>query len=123
MRSWFQVNALREILLWGWMGVSGVWGEEISLREGTGGEKVNQEIKVGGWKEDLGRMGFAVAMEELERGEMEGDVIKQTDRMRRLHARKVAAHEGRVAGRQIQTHLWVSQIQGELDIFLGPANH
>ena len=73
MRSWFQVNALREILLWGWMGVSGVWGEEISLREGTGGEKVNQEIKVGGWKEDLGRMGFAVPMEELERGEMVGE--------------------------------------------------
>lgn len=72
MRRGFQVNALREILLWGWMGVSGVWGEEISLREGTGGEKVNQEIKVGGWKEDLGRMGFAVPIEELERGEMVG---------------------------------------------------
>ena len=72
MRRGFQVNALRPILFLGCLGLSGVWGEQISLREGTGGEKVNQEIKIGGWKEDLGRMGFAVPMEEVEKGEMVG---------------------------------------------------
>ena len=72
MRRGFQVNALREILLWGWMGVSGVWGEEISLREGAEAQGVMQETKIGGWKEDLGRMGFAVPIEEVEKGEMVG---------------------------------------------------
>ena len=34
---------------------------------------------------------------ELERGQMEGDVVKQTDRMRRLHSRKVAGLQARLS--------------------------
>ena len=58
MRRGFQVNALREILLWGWMGVSGVWGEEISLREGAEAQGVTQETKNRGMERGSGEDGF-----------------------------------------------------------------
>ena len=52
--------------------MGGLWAEEIPLRNGTE-EKVGvQEIKIGGWKEDLARMGFEVPIDEMEKGQIVG---------------------------------------------------
>ena len=52
--------------------MGGLWAVEIPLRNGTE-EKVGvQEIKVGGWKEDLARMGFEVPIDEMEKGQIVG---------------------------------------------------
>ena len=54
------------------MGLGGLLAVEIPLRNGTE-EKVGvQEIKVGGWKEDLARMGFEVPIEEIDKGQIVG---------------------------------------------------
>ncbi len=72
MQKGFRVNARCWAFLCGWMGVGGLWAVEIPLRNGTE-EKVGvQEIKVGGWKEDLTRMGFEVPIEEIDQGQIVG---------------------------------------------------
>ena len=72
MQKGFRVNARCWAFLCGWMGLGGLWAVEIPLRNGTE-EKVGvQEIKVGGWKEDLARMGFEVPIEEIDKGQIVG---------------------------------------------------
>ena len=65
MRKGFRVNAGSWLLLWLWAGVGGLWGAEVGLRPEGGG-------RAGGWKVELGRMGFEVPVEELEGGEVVG---------------------------------------------------
>ena len=45
---------------------------EIPLRNGTEEKLGVQEIKAGGWKEDLARMGFEVPIEEIDQGQIVG---------------------------------------------------
>jgi len=55
--------------------MGGLWAVEIPLRNGTEGKVGVQEIKSGGWKEDLARMGFEVPIEEMEKEK--GQIVGQ----------------------------------------------
>ena len=57
--------------------MGGLWAVEIPLRGGAEGKVGVQEIKVGGWKEDLARMGFEVPIEEIDKGQIVGQKFLQ----------------------------------------------
>ncbi|NBR71464.1 MAG: hypothetical protein EBQ51_01375 [Verrucomicrobia bacterium] len=68
----FRVNAGCWASICLWMGVGGLWAVEIPLRTGTEEKTGAPEVKAGGWKEDLGRMGFEVPIEDIEKGQIVG---------------------------------------------------
>lgn len=60
------------MLLWGWLGASSLGSEVVGLRQEETERSGGREAKVGGWREDLARIGFEVPVEKLEEGEMVG---------------------------------------------------